>query len=99
MEEGALKEKFREEITRQVKTCNLDADLKLAIPAEGKLEVADLAKVSDYLHAIQEETTPTSLHVYGERPREDLLIPYLVNILRSPFLAALAELQHDHQHE
>lgn len=99
MEEGALKEKFREEISRQVKACHLDADLKLTIPAEGKMEPADLAKVSDYLHAIQEETTPTSLHVYGERPRQDLLIPYLVNILRSPFLKSLAALQHDHHHE
>lgn len=99
MEEGTLKEKFREEITRQVKACHLDADLKLTIPTEGKLELADLAKVSDYLHAIQEETTPTSLHVYGERPRQDLLIPYLVNILRSPFLKSLAAMQHDHQHE
>ena len=99
MEEGALKEKFREEITRQVKASHLDADLKLTIPAEGKVELADLAKVSDYLHAIQEETTPTSLHVYGERPRQDLLIPYLVNILRSPFLKSLAALQHDHHHE
>lgn len=98
MEDGALKEKFREEISRQVSACHLDADLKLALPAEGKLTVEDLAKVSDYLHAIQEETTPTSLHVYGERPRQDLLIPYLVNILRSPFLKSLAALQHDHQH-
>lgn len=99
MDQGALKEKFREEITRQVKACHLDADLKLSIPAEGKLELADLARVSDYLHAIEEETTPTSLHVYGERPRQDLLTPYLVNVLRSPFLKSLAELQHDHQHE
>lgn len=98
MEEGALKEKFREEITRQVKACHLDADLKLTIPTEGKLELADVAKVSDYLHAIQEETTPTSLHVFGERPRQDLLIPYLLNILRSPFLKSLAAMQHDHQH-
>jgi cobaltochelatase CobN len=98
MEEGALKEKFREEITRQVKACHLDADLKLTILEDGKLEQADLAKVSDYLHTIQEETTPTSLHVYGERPRQDLLIPYLVNILRSPFLRSLAAMQHDHQH-
>lgn len=99
MEEGALKEKFREEITRLVKASHLDADLKLSIPADSKLELADISRVSDYLHAIEEETTPTSLHVFGERPRQDLLIPYLVNVLRSPFLKSLAELQHDHQHE
>lgn len=99
MEEGALKEKFREEITRQVKQTHLDVDLKLTIPDDGKLDQAGMAKVSDYLHTIEEETTPTNLHVYGERPRQDLLVPYLVNVLRSPFLKALAELQHGHQHE
>lgn len=98
MEEGALKEKFRDEITRLVKASHLDADLKLAIPDGGKLEPSDLAMVSDYLHTIQEETTPTSLHLFGERPRQDLLIPYLVNILRSPFLKSLATLQHQQQH-
>ncbi len=98
LEEGALKEKFREEITRQVGACHLDVDLKLTLPAEGRLDPADIDKVSDYLHAIQEETTPTSLHVYGERPRQDLLVPYMVNILRTPFMQGLEELLHARQH-
>lgn len=98
LEDGALKEKFREEITRLTRECRLDVDLNLTMPAEGLLDPADIQKVSDYLHAIQEESTPTSLHVYGERPRPDLLIPYMVNILRSPFLEALKVLIHERQH-
>lgn len=99
LEEGALKEKFLDEITRQVRLCHLDADLKLTLPEEGKLDATSIQQVADYLHAIQEETTPTSLHVYGERPRADLLIPYLVTILRTPFMEGLQELIHAGQHE
>ena len=99
LEEGALKEKFREEITRQVLLCHLEADLKLSIPENGKLDEAAIKQVADYLHAIQEETTPISLHVYGERPRSDLLIPYMVTILRTPFIEGLNELLHARQHE
>lgn len=99
LEEGALKEKFRDEITRQVQQCHLEVDLKLMIPTDGKLEPADIEKVAKYLHDIKEETTPTSLHVFGERPRQDLLVPYMVNILRMPFLRSLEKLLHDEKHE
>lgn len=99
LEEGALKQKFREEISRQVRACHLDTDLELAGPDDRLLEPQEIEAVSKYLHAIQEETTPTSLHVYGERPRADLLIPYMVTVLRAPFLRELGRLQHDHQHE
>ncbi|WP_397571724.1 cobaltochelatase subunit CobN [Schlesneria sp. T3-172] len=99
LEEGALKENFREEITRQVQLCHLETDLHLTIPDDGKLTRDAIRQVSDYLHAIQEETTPTSLHVYGERPRSDLLIPYMVTILRTPFINGLKELKHDQQHQ
>lgn len=97
LEEGALKEKFRDEISRQALQCHLDVDLKLTIPADGRLEPAQIEKVSDYLHDIQEETTPTSLHVFGERPRRDLRVPYMVNILRAPFLKALEGLLHEEE--
>ncbi|MFO0941099.1 MAG: cobaltochelatase subunit CobN, partial [Pirellulales bacterium] len=105
LEEGALREGFRKEITKMVLACKLDVDLKLNL-AEGKLfDDEQLREVGKYLHDIKEETTPISLHVFGEPPREDLLIPYLVQILRQPFLAALDNLLHDsslsdanHQH-
>ncbi|MCC7086308.1 MAG: cobaltochelatase subunit CobN [Pirellulales bacterium] len=92
LEAGALKEKFRLEIAEQTRQCRLEVDLKMVIPTDGKMTDADIDKVGEYLHDIQEETTPTSLHVFGERPRADLLIPYMVNILRAPFLRALGEI-------
>jgi len=99
MEEGALKQKFREEISRLVRASHLDVDLKLAGPADRLLEPSEIETVAKYLHEIQEETTPTSLHVYGERPRADLLIPYMVTVLRAPFLRELGRIHHDHQHD
>ena len=99
LEEGALKQKFREDISRMTREAHLDADLKISGPPERLLESSEIEVVSKYLHDIQEETTPTSLHVYGERPRADLLIPYMVTVLRSPFLRELGRVLHDHQHE
>jgi cobaltochelatase CobN len=92
LEEGALKEKFVTEITKQVRSCRLDVDLKLTTPISGKLEPDAIQKVSKYLHDIQDETTPISLHTMGQPPRKDLLPAYMVNILRKPFLDALEPL-------
>lgn len=99
MEEGALKTKFREEITRQTLDAKLDNDLNFTVEPNRTLSDEQIRIVSDYLHAIAEETTPTSLHVFGEPPRGDLLIPYMVNILRTPYLKAIADLLHARQHE
>ena len=92
LEDGALKEKFIAEITKQVQTCRLDVDLKVTIPENKKLEPSAIEKVSKYLHDIQDETTPISLHTLGQPPRKDLLPAYMVNILRKPFLDALEKL-------
>ncbi|MDR3634790.1 MAG: cobaltochelatase subunit CobN, partial [Isosphaeraceae bacterium] len=43
----------------------------------------------EYLHDIEGETTPVSLHVLGEPPREDLMVPFLTTILKHKFLDAL----------
>lgn len=98
MEEGALRDRFAAEIGRQVRAARLDVDLHLAIPPDGKLDAQTIDKVNDYLHTIMEETTPTSLHVFGQPPRADLLPAYMVNVLRTPFLRALDELVAGHSH-
>lgn len=101
LEEGALKEKFAEDIVRQVRACKLDVDLRLTVPADDKLDKPALERVAEYLHKIAEETTPVSLHVFGQPPRQDLLPAYMVNILRGPFLEALEKLVdagHGHDH-
>ncbi len=45
----------------------------------------------EYLHDIHNETTPISLHVFGEPPRDDLLIPWIVTCLRKQFRDGLGE--------
>jgi cobaltochelatase CobN len=91
LEDGALREKFRTTITEAVRRSKLDKDLHLELKGDRLLTPEEIRKVSEYLHRIQNETTPVSLHVLGEPPREDLLIPYLVSCLRKGFLDELAK--------
>ncbi|AMV32952.1 Aerobic cobaltochelatase subunit CobN [Pirellula sp. SH-Sr6A] len=96
LEEGALKEGFRKELTKLVRQTRLDTDLHLTQPDTNALTDEQLTAVAKYLHDIKEESIPTNLHVFGETPREDLLIPYLVQILRRPFLHELQHLLDGH---
>lgn len=89
--DGPLKDKFAKSITEQVTQQKLDVDLKLAIPTGQVLSGDQIDKVLEYLHDIHNETTPINLHVFGEPPREDLLVPYLVTCLRKQFLESLGE--------
>ncbi|HID30832.1 MAG TPA: cobaltochelatase subunit CobN, partial [Desulfobacterales bacterium] len=91
LEEGALKGKFRSSITQQVREANLDRDLHLDLAGDRLLTSKEIKQVSEYLHDIYNETTPVNLHVFGEPPRDDLLIPYLVTCLRKRFLDTLGE--------
>jgi cobaltochelatase CobN len=90
LEDGALKEKFARSITDQVRAEHLDVDLKLELPAEAVLAPPQIDQVLAYLHEIHNETTPVNLHVLGQPPRDDLLVPYLVTCLRKKFLESLA---------
>jgi len=91
--EGPLKAKFAASITEQVKAQRLDVELKLPVADEPTKPLAgeQIEKVLEYLHDIHNETTPVNLHVLGEPPRSDLLIPYLVTCLRKQFLESLGE--------
>lgn len=102
LEEGALKASFRKELTRLIIENRLDQDLKLSLHKDQEASDETIRQVAKYLHDIQEETTPISLHLYGEPPREDLLIPYLVQMLRTPFwheLEHMLGVAHSHDHE
>jgi cobaltochelatase CobN len=91
LEEGALKEKFRAEISRQARSANLTVDLQLALDEHQLLSSAQIMDVLKYLHEIHNETTPVNLHVLGTPPRDDLLIPYLVTCLRKGFIEELGK--------
>ncbi len=85
LEPGALKEKFRASITRQFQDAKLDRDLHIDLSGGRLLTPQEIERVLAYLHDIHNETTPISLHIFGEPPRDDLLIPWIVTCLRKRF--------------
>ena len=89
LEDGPLKETFRESITRQFRAAGLATDLHLEVSDDQLLTPAEIERLLAYLHDIHNETTPISLHVFGEPPPHDLLVPWIVTCLRAPFLDAL----------
>lgn len=89
--EGALKEKFRRTISEQVRNENLDKDVGIKLAGGRLLTPAEIEQVLSYLHDVHNETTPVSLHVFGEPPRDELLVPYLTTCLGKAYLTALEE--------
>lgn len=91
LEDGPLRETFRESITSQVRAAGLATDLHLDLAGDRLLAPAEIEKLLAYLHDIHNETTPVSLHVFGKPPPEELLVPWIVTCLRAPFLDALGQ--------
>ncbi len=88
LDDGLLKEKFRESITDQVIENGLIVDCHLSLADDELLSNDQTKTVLAYLHDIHNETTPVSLHVLGEPPRSDLLVPYLATCLGSDFVGS-----------
>ena len=91
LEDGPLRETFRDSITRQFRAAGLATDLHIDLADGQLLSPADIEKLLAYLHDIHNETTPVSLHVFGAPPPDDLLVPWIVTCLRSTFLDALGK--------
>ncbi|MEZ5988391.1 MAG: cobaltochelatase subunit CobN [Planctomycetota bacterium] len=89
--DGALREKFRAEITREVRAQHLDVDLGLDVPAAG-IDDETIARVDGWLHEVLEERVPDRLHVLGEPPRREDMVRHLVCCLRQGFTDAVAAL-------
>ena len=85
---GALRNKFLQSITDQTRTTKLDRDLNIALRPEALLQDADIARISQYLHDLGNEHVPASMHILGELPAEDQLIPYLVYAMGKRYLKA-----------
>ena len=82
---GALRDEFAADITRRVRASRLDRDLGFTIPAGGSLDPGQLAQVSRYLHDLGNELVPAHMHVLGERPPDELVLPWLVHVLGRRF--------------
>ncbi|MCA9034289.1 MAG: cobaltochelatase subunit CobN [Planctomycetaceae bacterium] len=92
LSDGALREKFREAITQQVRDTGLAVDCHLDLPDGQLVTPEQIDTVLTYLHDIHNETTPVSLHVFGKPPADELLLPYLVVCGGSDLLTQLGEL-------
>ena len=91
LEDGALKEKFRAAISKQVIEAHLDRDLHLDRAKGRLLSPEELQRVQTYLDEVHNETTNVNLHMLGEPPPEKLVIPWLVTCLGAGFLDGLGE--------
>lgn len=91
LDPGALKKKFRESITRQFLAAQLEQDLQVQLTDGRLLTPLEIERLLEYLHGVHNETTPVSLHVFGEPPRDDLLAPWIVTCLRKRFRDGLGE--------
>jgi len=89
---GALKEKFRETVSQQFRAAKLEQDLQIDLSDDRLLSPQEIESLLEYLHDIHNETTPVSLHVFGEPPRDDLLVPWIVTCLRKRFRDGLGEI-------
>lgn len=90
LDDGFLKEKFRDSITQQVRRSGLLVDCHLSLTEDELLADSQINTVLAYLHDIHNDTTPVSLHVFGQPPRDDLLVPYLATCMGGDFLQRLS---------
>ncbi len=92
LEPGSLRKKFQESITNQFQAAKLEQDLDIELSEGRLLAPEEIERLLEYLHNIHNETTPVSLHVFGEPPRDDLLVPWIVTCLRKRFRDGLGEI-------
>lgn len=92
LSEGALKKKFAESITEQVRQCNLDREVKIQSLLGITLNETDIRRVAMYLHDLKNEMVPANMHILGEPPADELLIPYLVHCMGKRFIKAAKEI-------
>ena len=88
LDPGALRNKFVQTITEQTRATRLDRDLNITIPAGAMIRQEDIDRISKYLHDLSNEQVPASMHVLGEAPAENQLIPYLVYAMGKRYLKA-----------
>jgi cobaltochelatase CobN len=86
MDEGPLKAKFTERITKQVEELKIEKDLGYKIENNDVLTSDQINEVFMYIHDLKNEVVPSSLHVMGEQPSEELLVPYLVYCMGKAYL-------------
>lgn len=90
VEPGVLREKMRATITAKIRELAIDEDLSLSLGESDLLDDAGIEDVCEYLHAIEEDLTPTSLHHLGVAPDDAARLPWLVHCGGQALLDALS---------
>ena len=89
LEQGLLREEYRESITKQA----VEIDLHVDVAPEAKdrpFTDEEIDELAEYLHEAHNERTPVDLHVFGVVPKRELLAPYLTQIVGDDLLEHLA---------
>ncbi|OGV55205.1 MAG: hypothetical protein A2X45_23530 [Lentisphaerae bacterium GWF2_50_93] len=92
VEEGALKDKFAKSIGEQVIKLDLAKDLKLDLSGGRLPTLKEIEAVETHLETIANESVPVSLHIFGQVPSKEQLIPYYVRCAGNKFLDAVGKL-------
>ncbi len=88
LDAGIMRQEYRRSISEQARALDLDKD----IPQKGTDRVFtddEMHALAEYLHRLHNEQIPASLHVLGEIPQNEAIVPYIVSILGGRFLKHL----------
>jgi len=86
LEEGALKIKFGQTISKQAIDNNLEHDLDIKLDPKQPPSLENLEKISLYLHDLGNEMVPAGMHVLGEVPPENEMFEWLVYCMGKKYL-------------
>ncbi len=86
LEDGLLKNKYRQSITAAARAAALADDAK-----KEPMSNEDIDALAAQLHAIESSVTAVKLHVLGEPPAGKHLVPFLTSMLGHAFFADMAE--------
>jgi cobaltochelatase CobN len=89
LENGLLKEEFRKRITKQTADESL-MDIAKATPGDAPLPDDAIDRVDHHLHQLYDSQTPVRLHILGQPPVQEDMMPYLTSILGEGFLQHLS---------
>mgnify|MGYP001545776707 FL=1 len=89
---GFLKKKFAKSVTEQAIATGVDKDLNLNLKPNEIMSEYQIEQLSLHLHDLMNAQVPSGMHVLGEPPSDELIVPYLVSSLGKRFLESLKEL-------
>ncbi len=104
--EDAFKSAYQKVITNFVKKMKLDIDLKIAGLENRNLSDEEIKNLDNYIHRLEAEKIPKGLHIHGEVPATEELIPVILGMLGEKFIKELTNAKregqwygHEHGHE